>query len=161
MLVFVLQGLGRGFVVSLTSLAGMVATFLIVLWAHPILVRLLEAIGASVSIVVQLILFFVAFLIIGRLLGSVVKIINNAFRVIKAIPFTKSIDRLLGGAFGLLEGILLVVLLTGILLSIPDLPQALQSVVDASWMVRVALFVLGFGALFLPDSWQSVLQRVV
>ncbi|MEK7529313.1 MAG: CvpA family protein [Patescibacteria group bacterium] len=157
LLVFVLQGLGRGFVASLTSVAGMVATFIIALFAHPALVALLESIGATVSVAMQLVLFFIVFLIVGRLLGYVVNIINNAFRVVSAIPFAKSIDRLLGGVFGLLEGLLIVVLLTGVLLSIPDLPLALRSAADASWIVRIATFVLGFGGIFIPDSWQNIL----
>ena len=159
--VFALQGFGRGFVASLTSLAGMVVTFIVALWAHPIILGLLESIGASLNITVQLVIFFIVFLIIGRVLGAVVKLINRAFRVITAIPFTKSIDRVLGGVFGLAEGILLAALLTVVVLSMPSLPESLQAAVDASWMIRVVVFVLGIGTMFLPDSWQSVFERAI
>ena len=61
--------------------------------------------GESIVFIISFIIIFLATFIIGNVFGSFVS------RLISQMTVLKSIDRVLGGAFGMLRGILVVVLL--------------------------------------------------
>ncbi|MDO8581605.1 MAG: CvpA family protein [bacterium] len=52
--------------------------------------------------------FIIIFLIVSRLVGFGFSLLDKAFHILSIIPFLKSINRLGGGIFGLLEGVLVV-----------------------------------------------------
>lgn len=52
--------------------------------------------------------FALLFILITRLFGFVLKLVDGAFSIIKILPFLKSIDKLLGGILGLIEGVLIM-----------------------------------------------------
>ncbi len=56
----------------------------------------------------NIIAFIVIFTIVNRLAGLVFHIINKIFNIISIIPFTKSLNRILGALFGFLEGTLVL-----------------------------------------------------
>jgi uncharacterized membrane protein required for colicin V production len=48
--------------------------------------------------------FILILIVIGKLIGVVVHLIDRVFKVVSIIPFVKTFNRLLGAAFGLIEG---------------------------------------------------------
>lgn len=63
----------------------------------------------DIGIGLKIFLFVFIFLLIGRLVGLLFLILNKAFRLVKIIPFTSLINRILGAALGFVEGIFVVV----------------------------------------------------
>ncbi|MFA6603554.1 MAG: CvpA family protein [Patescibacteria group bacterium] len=62
-------------------------------------------IGDNLSLA-SILSFLFLFLLTGKLFGLLLSLIDKVFKIIAIIPFTKTINRLLGAAFGLLEGTL-------------------------------------------------------
>ncbi|MDD5251219.1 MAG: CvpA family protein [Patescibacteria group bacterium] len=56
----------------------------------------------------KLIVFCFIFLLVGRLVGVIMHLIDKIFRIVAIIPFLKTFNRLLGAAFGLVEGTLVL-----------------------------------------------------
>lgn len=56
----------------------------------------------------RLIAFVIIFIFITQLIGFIFKILDGAFRIISILPFLKSINALLGGIIGCLEGVLII-----------------------------------------------------
>lgn len=56
----------------------------------------------------RIVIFLVLFVIINRLVGLAFWFLEKGFKFIAIIPFLKSINRMLGAVFGLLEGVLVV-----------------------------------------------------
>ena len=56
----------------------------------------------------RIVAFIVIFVLINRLVGLVFWLVNKIFHLISIIPFTKSLNRLLGALFGFLEGSLVL-----------------------------------------------------
>lgn len=148
-------GAVRGFIASLLGLTGLVATAFVAIRAHPIIQDwLVLGFGASWSVGGQVLLFFAIFFVVSRLVGWGIRGLLRIFDVILAIPFTKSIDRLLGAVLGFIEGVILVALLVIVLLSVPSLPSEVAQAVDASWIVRGALVLIGVIEFLFPASWE-------
>ncbi|MBI2476805.1 CvpA family protein [Candidatus Uhrbacteria bacterium] len=147
-LVFVGQALVRGFVASAVSLVGLVATVAVTLFVHPVVFEWLRPFVGEKP-VWSIVAFAVLFLIVSQLVGYLAHAIIRVFRVISAIPFTKSIDRLLGGVFGLLEGVLFAGALTWFLVTYPVLPATLTQTVQTSWSARIIPWVIGAFTFFV------------
>lgn len=56
----------------------------------------------------KVICFLFLFIIINRLVGLLFWLIDKVFSILTVIPFLKTINRLLGAAFGFLEGVLVL-----------------------------------------------------
>lgn len=94
---FSLFGLWFGFIYTLGSAVGF---FLGIFLAS----RFFDYYGGGIGF--KIFLFVAIFIIVGRLVGLLFYFLG---KLIKIIPFTTFINRILGGAFGFIEGILIVV----------------------------------------------------
>ena len=56
----------------------------------------------------RIVIFLIIFIIVNRLVGLAFWIIEKMFGVISVIPFLKTINRLGGAVFGLIEGVLVI-----------------------------------------------------
>jgi uncharacterized membrane protein required for colicin V production len=105
---FVFYGLFFGLVQTLGGLVGVFAGAIIAS-------RLFEQVGqwlkplfwgnAALS---KIICFIILFILINRLAGLVFHIVDRIFGFLKIIPFLKSINSILGGLIGFLEGAFLL-----------------------------------------------------
>lgn len=147
-------GAARGFVASSLGLAGLIVTAIVAIRAHPMIQNWLQiGAGAELSAGWNVVLFLILFLVVSRAIGWVVRAVLRVFDVVRAIPFTKSIDRMLGAVLGLAQGVILVILLVVVLISVTSLPPEVARAVDASWIVRGALLLTDALAFFFPESW--------
>jgi uncharacterized membrane protein required for colicin V production len=96
----------------------------------------------------RVVVFIILFLIVSRIIGILIRILEKVFGFFSVIPFATTINRLLGGGLGLIEGIMVV----GVVLfyAMRVLPQdtllfALETSIIAKWLVAV---VSAFGVLF-------------
>jgi len=100
--------------------------------------------------------FLILFVLVTSIIGAVFILIEKIFDLISIIPFTGLINRLLGGALGLLEGSLALGLILfvavryawiGSLFGI----QLVNSHV-APWLIKVATIIMPF----LPDALKTL-----
>lgn len=56
----------------------------------------------------RIVIFFVVMVLVNRLIGVIFWVIEKVFKVVSVIPFTKSLNRLLGGVLGFAEGVIVV-----------------------------------------------------
>jgi membrane protein required for colicin V production len=69
-------------------------------WLEPILLG-----NGSLA---RIVAFIVIFVLINRLVGLIFYVLNRVFHLVAIIPFTKSLNRLLGALFGFIEGCLVL-----------------------------------------------------
>jgi len=100
--------------------------------------------------------FLIVFVLVTSLVGIVFIIIEKIFNLIAIIPFTKTINRLLGGALGLLEGSLSLGLILFVAVRYAWIggffgSQLVESKV-APLMIKVANIVMPF----LPEALKAL-----
>ena len=106
LVIFVALGAKDGFIHTLGRLIGAVVGFMLAQAWSPWLSGLLAVvmpIGWA-----RVVAFILLFLIIERVFGLVLWIIDKAFKILSFLPFLRSIDKLLGGLLGFGEGIILL-----------------------------------------------------
>jgi membrane protein required for colicin V production len=145
-------GLVRGFVREALSLIGFgLAMYLAYRYAGVVANQWLSSMpgGRTGQIVLGFFALFVGILIIS-------KIISGMFnRVITTVGLS-FIDRLLGAFFGVLRGVLIIVILST-LLTLTDIPKS-SEYKDA--LTRPGLeFAVGFIRGWLPDDWANQLKE--
>jgi len=90
----------------------------------------------------KVIIFILCFSIISRLVSWLVALLEQGFNLISIIPFLKTANRLLGLAFGIVEGILSLgiaaYILTKHLPAVFPLAQWLEKSELAPWLIKVS-----------------------
>jgi membrane protein required for colicin V production len=94
--------LSQGFFLELFSLAGVVLGFLLACWEYPLVAGHLGFIDQRW--VADIVAFFIVFLLLAILAGTIGRIVSWGVKQ----AGLRWMDRLLGGAFGLLRGALVV-----------------------------------------------------
>jgi membrane protein required for colicin V production len=144
LLVSVLIGLLRGFVFECLSLAGWVVAWFAAQWASPQLAPLLPVgtPGSAMNLAAAFAIGFVLALVVWGLLAKLVRML------IQATPLSVP-DRLLGAAFGVLRGVvLLLAVATVVQLTPAAQSRAWQQSQGARWL---AATLQGLKPL-LPDA---------
>lgn len=142
---FIGAGTKDGFVHTLGRLIGAVVGFL---FAKAWFLSLASIFGLILPLSwARVVAFLLIFLFINRLVGMLFKLVDGAFSILSILPFLKSINALLGGILGFVEG---VVLLGGAIYLIltfslePHLVQWLSLSSVAHWIRWTFQLVLGF-----------------
>jgi len=99
--------------------------------------------------------FILIFVLVDRLIGLVFWLINKIFKIISIIPFTKTINRLLGALLGFLEGTLVLGLSLYFIIRFP-FSEWFSGVIAGS---KVALWLIEMGN-FLAPLLPTVLRAV-
>jgi len=94
--------LSQGFFLEVFSLAGVVVGFLLACWEYPLVAGHLSLIDQPV--VADIVAFFIIFLVVAILAGTIGRIVSWGAKQ----AGLRWMDRLLGGAFGLVRGALIV-----------------------------------------------------
>jgi hypothetical protein len=103
----------------------------------------------------RIVIFFVVAVLVNRLIGVVFWIIEKIFKFVSIIPFMKSFEKLLGGALGFVEGVIVV---GGALYLAARFPvsagfaAALATSQFGLWLIKV----FGLFAPLLPDILRNI-----
>jgi membrane protein required for colicin V production len=130
LVVSVVVGMLRGLVFECLSLAGWVVAWFVAQWSAPQLAPLLPVgtPGSALNMAVALTLCFVAALIVWTLLAKLVRMLIHATPL--SLP-----DRLLGGGFGVLRGVVLLLAVSSVIALTPAAQSASwQSSQGARWL---------------------------
>lgn len=102
---FVISGLYYGFIHTVGNLIGMFAGILVggyaIAWLDDWIQILSQPIGA-------IIVFVLTILLVSRIIGWLIDLIDEVYKILTIIPFLSSINKLLGGLVGFVEGMLTV-----------------------------------------------------
>jgi len=146
---FAFAGFFFGLIHTLGSVVGTIAGFIIASKYSAIVAGWLAGIFGP-SGAVKVATFILIFLIASRLVGFIFWIVQKIFDVISLVPFLKSLNRLLGAALGVAEGIIV----TGAALSYAStvIPEWILSLAGTSQFsgYLISAFNAVFG--FIP-SW--------
>ncbi len=105
---FIAFSFALGLVQTIGALIGVVlGAWLAGVWYEPV-GNWLTPILLGHSVAAQIIAFILVFTIVNRLVGLAFWFINKIFNLISIIPFTKSLNRVLGALLGFLEGTLVL-----------------------------------------------------
>ena len=143
---FGLFGLWFGLISTLGSIAGtLLGVYLASRWYVPLADWLIHTTGWSDNFS-KVVVFIIAFLIINRLVGFVFYIIGKLLRVVTRLPFIRGLDRILGLAFGLLEGVIVLGIIFFFINKFPVSPKFMTMIGEST----VAPYTLAVASLLWP-----------
>jgi uncharacterized membrane protein required for colicin V production len=154
---FVFFGLFFGFVHTLGSLVGVVVA---IIFSSRLVEPAMDTFGFLFGggDAAKIILFIIIFFVISRLVGIIFWVIGKVWDIMSFIPFAKSIDRLLGGLLGFVEGIIVV----GVILfyATQVLPEnTLTTVLETSFMAKYLIGATGMLQSFFPVAATQAIEQ--
>lgn len=156
---FVLFGFFFGLVHTLGSLIG---TIIGIFFASRLVDPTFETFGFLFGggTFARILIFIIIFFLITRLVGLVIWIFEKAFGVFSWIPFAKSIDKLLGGFFGFIEGVMVVgVVLFYAMQVLPD--DALRTMLESSFVADFLIATMSVLQVFFPEAARQAVESAV
>lgn len=142
---FALWGFTSGFVRAVASLIGSAIALVITaktyldvsVWALP---------PAWQGFWMQALVFVVLFLLVNKLIGLVVSLIDKTFHIIAFMPLASLVNRLIGFLFGLFEGLVVAAACVFVASVTPATPvwlaTALSDSTVAVWIATVLSFIV-------------------
>ncbi|MAF13414.1 MAG: hypothetical protein CMI53_00770 [Parcubacteria group bacterium] len=144
--IFISFGFALGLVQSIGALVGVViGSWIAGLYYEPV-GAWLEPILLGHGNTARVVAFIIIFVVINRATGLVFWFINKMFNIISIIPFTKSLNRILGALFGFLEGVLAL----GIILYFTSRFEISEWVTEILSGSNVALWLIEMGGFLSP-----------
>lgn len=152
---FVLAGLWFGVIHMIGSVVGLVlGAFVAGRFYGQVAEWLTPLAGGNVNLA-KVIAFFLLFVLVTRLVGLLFHVIEKIFRIVAIIPFLKTFNRLLGAAFGLIEGTLALGLLIHFAGKFP-ISSAFGAMLGDSQTARALNAVGKLLAPLLPKAVQAI-----
>lgn len=159
---FVWKGVKLGFIESLGGIVGVIIGLLAAGRWWQVAASSLEPLLGNNQWLSMIIGWALIFVLVNRLVALIFWIIDKIFHVVAIIPFLKSINSLLGGLLGLVEGFLLVGSIISIILLTP-FNNSFTEKINVSKFNRIFSFVNVFAQKLTPDSvknWQKGLPFI-
>lgn len=153
---FVFFGLFFGLVHTLGSLIG---TIFGIIFASRLVDPAFETFGFLFGggTFSRILIFVIIFFLVTRLVGFIFWIAGKALGVLAWIPFARSFDRLLGGLFGFIEGIVVVgVVLFYAMQILPD--DSLRTLLEQSVVADFLIATMSALQVFFPEAARQVAE---
>lgn len=148
--VFIAFGFVLGLIQAIGSIVGIVlGTWLAGIFYEP-LAQWLEPILLGHAVAARIIAFILIFTLANRLVGLAFWIINKIFNIISIIPFTKSLNRILGAILGFIEGVLAIGVVLYFISQLP-ISQWFGGVIADSFVAQFFIQMSGILIPLLPD----------
>ena len=148
---FVIKGIKLGLIEAVGGIIGLfVGAYMAGLYYDEAADMLINLLFGS-QILANVLGFLLVFIIVNRVIALLFWIIDKVFHVIAIIPFLKTFNRLLGGLFGLIEGLIFVGIVVFFLSLIP-FTGGLQEAVAKSRFAPVMETVGRIADPFIPDT---------
>lgn len=159
---FVWKGIKMGLIESVGGIVGLFVGAFIAGQYYNEVAEMLEGLLFGSTILANVLGFLVVFILVNRAIALLFWIIDKIFHIIAIIPFLKTFNRLLGGIFGLLEGLIFIGIIVYVL-SMAPFSGSLQESVAASRFSGIFGTVGKIASPFIPDSvenWQESLPSM-
>lgn len=152
---FGIFGLAFGLVQTLGSLIGTVVGVYLASRFYEQLAAWLAGVTGWTGNFPKVLMFIIAFVIINRLVGFLFFVIDKLFGIITRLPFIKGINRLLGLAFGILEGIIVLGIVLYIINKLP-LNQGLMNALAGSKIAAGCIYIASILWPLIPQALQAL-----
>jgi uncharacterized membrane protein required for colicin V production len=150
LLCFLVAGFRFGFIQAIGALIGLiVGTFLAMLYYDTLANFSLSLFLGNLKIA-KIVCFIFILILTSQIIGFIFYIINKIFNIIAIIPFLKTFNRLLGGIFSLIEGILIL----GVILYL--FGNHFQQFLINSSLASILIKIAGILISFLPKELQCI-----
>ena len=153
---FVCNGLAKGLIKLLGQVVGLIVASYVASHSYLIFYEWGKNLVNWSEGTEKFLSFIILFVLITTIVGFAFVLIEKVFDLISIIPFTKLINRLLGGALGLLEGSLSLGLILFVAVRYAWIGGLMgKQLVDsqvAPWLIKVATIVMPF----LPDTLKAL-----
>lgn len=148
--VFIAFGFVLGLISAIGSIVGIVlGTWLAGMFYQP-LAEWLTPIFLGHSVSASIIAFILIFTLVNRVTGLVFWMLNKIFNLISFIPFTKSLNRILGAVLGFIEGVLAIGIVLYFISRLP-ITEWFSEVILNSFIAQFFIKTSSFLAPLLPD----------
>ena len=152
---FIAFGFALGLVQTIGALVGIViGAWLAGGWYEPVSAWL-DPFFLGNSVMAKIIAFIFVFTVVNRLVGLVFWFINKIFNLISIIPFTKSLNRILGALLGFLEGTLFLGVILYFVSQLSISEWWLQVINDSS-VAGLMMVIAGVLTPLLPEIINKV-----
>ncbi len=138
---FVITGIRLGLVHAIGSLVGIVAgAFVATNYGAAISVWSARVLHFDLQQLGKWVMFLIIFLVVSRLVGFGIWMLEKSFGIFLRLPFLNSLNRLLGGVLGFFEGALVIGMAVQYAkyLPVPELSTALGTSKLSTYFVGVA-----------------------
>lgn len=153
---FVFSGFRFGFIHSLGSLLGVaVGAYVATHFSNEIAVWIAAHTSFDIREFGKWVTFLLIFLVTGRLFGILFWFFEKTVGVMVHLPVIHSVNSLLGGILGFLEGILVIglSLYYAKYLPVPEFIDALKNAALVPWFVKTSNILMPF----IPESVRAVM----
>lgn len=148
--VFVAFGFTMGLVQAVGAIIGLVlGTWVAGLYYEP-MAQWLEPIILGHATTARILSFIILFTVVNRLSGLAFWFINKVFKLFTLIPFTKSINRLLGAILGFVEGVLAIGVVLYFISQLP-ISEWYSGIIDGSQVAGLFIAMAGVLVPLLPE----------
>lgn len=139
-----------GFAMGLVQTIGAILGVIVGAWAAGLFYEpfgvWLEPILLGNTALARIVAFIIIFVLINRLVGLLFWIINKIFKLFTIIPFTKSLNRLLGALLGFVEGTLVL----GLILYFVSRFAFTDWIIDVLVASKVAMWLVWVASILAP-----------
>jgi len=152
---FVWYGFFFGFFKALGGLIGVLVATLVAGWLFVPIGNILSPLFMGNIQAAQMVIFIVIFIVVTRLVGFVFYLLDRTFNFLKYVPFLKSINSILGGIVGFVEG---AFLLGGIIyISERFSPwEFINEAIAVSSVAKYLTYVFDWISWLLPQAVQQI-----
>jgi len=142
---FAFAGFFFGLIRSVGSLIGTILGIVVAANYFQIFANWLVDLGVSDNLA-RIIGFLIIFIIVSKLISLVFYILNKIFNLLSIIPFLKTINRIAGLLFGLIEGGVILGVLLVFIIKFPFADFLIMAIESS----KLAEYLFGVGTWLLP-----------
>ena len=151
---FTLFGFWFGFIHTLGSLVGtLLATYLASRWYEAAANWLMNITGWTGNFP-KVLMFIILFLIINRLVGLLFFLVDRSLSIITKMPFINSLNKLIGGVFGFIEGLVVLGITIYFINKFPLGPGFMTALANS----KVAPYCVHASSVLLPFVPEAIKQ---
>ncbi len=159
---FIWKGIKLGLIEAIGGIIGLFVGIYLAGLYYDEAAEMLEDLLFSSQVLATILGFLLVFILVNRGVALIFWIIDKIFHIIAIIPGLKSLNHLLGGVFGLLEGIIFIGIIIYVLSFFP-LTESLSASVQKSRFAGIMETVGKISEPFIPQSlknWQNYLPTL-
>lgn len=148
---FVWKGIKLGLIEAIGGIVGLFIGAFMAGCYYDEAAEMLKGLLFGSEILSKVLGFLLVFILVNRAVALIFWIVDKVFHIIAVIPLLKTFNRLLGGIFGLLEGLIFIGIIV-FFLSLVPFTGGLQSAIQKSRFANVFETIGKIADPFIPDT---------
>ncbi len=153
---FVFNGLAKGLIRLLGRIVGLIIGAIIASYYYLQFYQWAQNFVNMNEGVAKVLSFIILFVVVTRIIDWIFVYLEKLFKIISIIPFTKLINKILGGALGFLEGALFLGLIIFVINKYAWIGGLFSSHLESSMLVPYLLWFIQILLPVLPDAIKAV-----